>query len=285
MVAVAGAVDVDADRGGGEAVEDRGGEGGVAEVLAPLAQLDVGGQGGRGLLVACVEHVEEHVRRGGLVVAATELAEADVVDDEPVGADPAAEATRVGLVGEAGVEVVDEIDAAGVADGDLALAGAEREGLQDVALAGARPAGDEEVVALVEEGEGGEALDEGAVELGLEDPVEVLEGLADPQAAGVDATLDAALADLLGGLAEDALEEDEGVGRLGVGPGEVTLDLLVELPQSEAVEVGVEALEGAGLAARWGRGAAAGARAGGGGTRSHGGSGSEGTADQLGRAS
>ena len=48
---------------------------------------------------------------------------------------PAAQASIVGVVGESGMQVVDEIDSASIADAQLLLAGAQREGLQDVALA------------------------------------------------------------------------------------------------------------------------------------------------------
>ena len=62
-----------------------------------------------------VEEVEEGVGGGGLVVALLDLAEADVVDDEQVGAGPCLEALGVGAVGEAGMEIVEEVDGAGVA--------------------------------------------------------------------------------------------------------------------------------------------------------------------------
>ena len=123
MVAVARAVDVDADGGHGKPVEDRGSQGRVAQVLAPLAELDIRGDRGGGVFVPAVEQVEEDVRGGGLVVAAAKLAEADIVNDEPFRARPAAHPGFVGLIGEAGVQVVDQVDAAGVADLDLALAG------------------------------------------------------------------------------------------------------------------------------------------------------------------
>jgi hypothetical protein len=235
--AVARAFDVDADRRHGEAVEDGGGESGVAEVAAPLAELDVGGDRSRGALAAAVEEVEEHVRGGWLVVAPAQLAQPDVVDDEPLGAGPAAQPRGVGAVGEAGVEVVHQVDAAGVARLDLALTGTDDEGLEDVALAGAVLAGDEDVLVVVEEAEGGEALDGGAVEALLEGPVEALEGLADLEAARIDAPLDATLADPERGVAEDALEQDEGLGPLGVGPAQVLLEVPVELAEAEPLEV------------------------------------------------
>lgn len=123
MLAVAWAVDVDADGVGGEAVEDGGGERGVAEVLAPGGELQVGGDGRRSVHVAAVEQGKEHMGRGRLVAAALELAEADVIDNQELGTAPGAHAPLIGAVGEARIEVVDEVDAAGVADGEFLLTG------------------------------------------------------------------------------------------------------------------------------------------------------------------
>jgi hypothetical protein len=124
---------------------------------------------------------------GRFVGALLDLAETDVVDDQEVGAGPALEPARVGAVGEAGVEVVEQVDAAGVAHADALLAGAQPEGLEDVALAGPVGAGDHEVVVPVHEVEPGELEHEVLVEAGLEGPVEGLERLALDEAALVDA--------------------------------------------------------------------------------------------------
>lgn len=114
VLAVAGAVDVEADGGHGEAIEDRGGDGGVAEVLAPRAQLDVGGDRGRPELVSAIDQVPEHVGGGRGVAVGGHLTEADVIEDDELVSGPAAQAGLVGAVGEAGVEVGEEIDEAGV---------------------------------------------------------------------------------------------------------------------------------------------------------------------------
>jgi hypothetical protein len=94
------------------------------------------------MLVTAIEQVEEHVRGGGFVVATAQVAQPDVVDDQPFRTRPFSEPGVVGLIGEAGVQVVDQVDAPGVADADLALARTQRERLQDVALAGPALAGD-----------------------------------------------------------------------------------------------------------------------------------------------
>lgn len=207
VLAVAGAVDVEADGGHGEAIEDGGGDGGVAEVLAPRAEFDVRGDRGRPELMPAIDQVPEHVGGGRGVAVRGDLAEADVVEDDEFVAGPAAQAGLVGAVGEAGVEVGEEVDEAGVADQAAGDAGAQGDGTEDVALAGAGLAGDDEVLLAGEEAEAGELLDDAALEAWLEVPVEGLEGVADGHAAVVDPALAAALAADAGGVAEHALEE------------------------------------------------------------------------------
>lgn len=76
VLPVAGPVDVDADGVHGEAVEYGGGEGGVTEVTSPVAEGDVGCDGGGHVAVATVDDVVERVRGGGLIVTLLDLAEA-----------------------------------------------------------------------------------------------------------------------------------------------------------------------------------------------------------------
>lgn len=237
LLTVAGPVDVETDGVHGDSVEDGDGESGVAEVLGPGAELDVGAEGGGGLAVPPVDEVVEGMGGGGLVLALLHLAEAYVVDDEQVGRGPALEPAFVGGVGQAGVEVVQEVDAAGVAHRHPGLAAAQGDGLEDVALAGAALPGEDEVLLATDEVEAGELEDDGLVELGLEGEVEGLERLAFGQAALVDAALDAPL-DLVGGLgAEDVIEQRAGAGLLLRGPGEVLVEVLEGVGQPEDFEV------------------------------------------------
>jgi hypothetical protein len=153
-----------------------------------------------------VDEVVEGVSRRRFVAALLDLSKADVVNDQEVRACPGLEAAGVGAIGEARVEIIEEIDAAGVAHGEALFAGPKREGLEEVALAGAGLAGDDEVVVAADEVEAGELEDEGFVEAGLKVPFEHLEGLALDEAAGVDPAVDALLK-LVGGLgAEQVLE-------------------------------------------------------------------------------
>lgn len=124
-----------------------------------------------------VDQIEEGVRGGGFVLALLDLPETDVVDDQKLGPCPGLEASRVRAVSEASVEVVEQVDASGVAHRELLLAGAATEGLEDVALAGAARAGDDEIVVPAHEIEMRKLGHEGLVERGLEGPIEGLDGL------------------------------------------------------------------------------------------------------------
>src|SRR5437016_1796712 len=109
-----------------------------------------------------VEQVVEHVRGGGFVVALLDLTEADIIDDEQLGRGPAPQPFVVSVVRDACVEIVDQIDAAGVTDRELLLASAERERLQDVALPGAVLAREDQVLLASYEVEAREFHDERA---------------------------------------------------------------------------------------------------------------------------
>jgi hypothetical protein len=193
--------------------------------------------------VSTIDEVVQGVRGGGLVGTLLDLAEADVVDDEERGARPALEAASIGTIGEAGVEIVEQIDAANVAHANPLLACAQGEGLEEVTLAGAVVAGDHEVVVAADEVEAGELEHEGLVETGLEVPVEGFEGLALDEPAGVDASGDALL-ELVRRLdAEDVLEEGGRAGALAGGPREPLIELVERAGQSEEVEMSPESGE------------------------------------------
>lgn len=77
-----------ADGEHGKAIEDRHRDGDVAEVPSPVAESDVRGHGSGRLPVPAVDQVEEGMGCRRLVVALLDLTEADVVDDEQLGALP-----------------------------------------------------------------------------------------------------------------------------------------------------------------------------------------------------
>ena len=113
---------------------------------------------------------------------------------------------------------------------------------------------------VVDEAEGREALDDGAIEGLLEIPVEGFERLADPQAAGVDAAFDAALPELLGAVAKHPLEQHEWRRGVVVRPREVCVEVTVEVSQSESLEVVSEPLEDTAVSSGLGLGSALGSR-------------------------
>jgi len=165
-----------------------------------------------------VDEVEEHMSGGGLAVLPFELAEADVVDDQESGTTPAFQTTRVGVVCEPGIEVGDQVDAAGVTNATLGLAGAHGDGLYDVALARAGLAGQEKILGPLEKAQAGQVFDQRPVERGLKVPVEGFEGLSRLQAAAVDAALNAALGLLARCVAQYALEKSRPRWLLGLCP-------------------------------------------------------------------
>src|SRR5690606_27040195 len=136
VLPVARTIDVDKGRVHREPIEDRRGERRVAEVAAPITERDVAGDRGREAAMPAVDQVVEGVGGGRLVVALLDLAETYVVDDEKLGAGPSLESARIRSVGDGGVEIVEEVDAARVTHADPLPAGLEGEGFEDVALAG-----------------------------------------------------------------------------------------------------------------------------------------------------
>jgi hypothetical protein len=76
-----------------------------------------------------IDEIVEGVSRGRFIAALLDLAEADVIDDQKVRARPGLEAAWVGAIGEAGVEIIEEVDAPGVAHREALFAGPQREGL------------------------------------------------------------------------------------------------------------------------------------------------------------
>ena len=86
--AVAGALDLDDDGVVEQAVEQRGGDDGIAEDLAPFGEAAVGGQDHGALLVAGVDELEEQIAAAG-----DDRQVADLVDDQQRGA--AEEADRL----------------------------------------------------------------------------------------------------------------------------------------------------------------------------------------------
>ena len=75
--AIAGALDLDDDGMVEQPIEQRGGDDGIAEDLAPFGEAAVGGEDHRALLVAGVDELEEQIAAAG-----DDRQVADLVDDE-----------------------------------------------------------------------------------------------------------------------------------------------------------------------------------------------------------
>ena len=84
---VAGALDLDDDGMVEQAVEQRGGDDGIAEDLAPFGEAAVGGEDHRAAFVAGVDELEEQIAAAG-----HDRKVADLVDDRAGGAAREAEA-------------------------------------------------------------------------------------------------------------------------------------------------------------------------------------------------
>jgi hypothetical protein len=84
--------------------------------------------------VPAVNHIVEGVGGGWLVTVLLDLAQAYVVNNEELGNRPRPESSRIRAIGEPGMKVVEEVDAAGVAQADALLASAHAERLEQVAL-------------------------------------------------------------------------------------------------------------------------------------------------------
>ena len=124
-----------------EPVDHRGGDGVVAEDLAPAAEGLVGGDDQGGAFVAGGDELEEQVRGFGF-----EGDVADLVDDQQrVAAEPAQLVLQpAGVVGVG--EPVDPFGRGGELDPVPGLAGADREAGGEVGLAGAGRAEEDDVL-------------------------------------------------------------------------------------------------------------------------------------------
>jgi hypothetical protein len=148
------------------------------------------------------------------------LSEANIVHDEQVGTSPGFEAQGVGVVGETGVQIGEEVDTASVTERDAVDASAHSESFEDVALAGTTLSRNDEVVVTLDEVEPGELEDECLVERGLEVPVEGFECLVLDETAGADPSCDTGLGLVVDLCGEDVLEPSGVTGTLAACPSE-----------------------------------------------------------------
>lgn len=201
-VAVGGAVDLDDVGVVAESVDGRAGEQGVAEDGGPLRGGAVGGDDGGAALVA---ESDELVEVGGLVCAQGH--EAEVVDDEEIEVGEGGELSLVAAVSAGGAELGEE---AGRGDEEDLVApshGAVAEGLGEMGLSDARGADEEDVLVAIDEVAGGEIDDLGLWDVGVEQPVENLQGALALETRSGDALLELLAVSPLDLIAEEAQEK------------------------------------------------------------------------------
>ena len=185
--AIAGALDLDHDGMVQQAVEQCGGDDGIAEHLAPFGKAAVGGEDHAAALVAGVDQLKEQV-----ATARDDREIADLIDqqDGKAAVEPDALlqlALALGL-GEGG----DDVGQGGEIDAVACLDRLNAEGDGEVRLAGAGRAEEMHGFAAADEVELGQGEDTVAVERGLEGEVEPRQGLRRGQPGDLQGSPDAA---------------------------------------------------------------------------------------------
>lgn len=216
-----------------EAVDESAGAKVVCEVVAPGVPGNVAGDDRGALLVARKEDLLHEPGPAG--DGALDLLEADLVEDEELGRGVGLEGVLEGVVGEAGVEVLEHGGARGVADAEVRGARVQGEGEGEVALARAAHAGEQDVLPGGDEGERPELEDEVLVERGLEGEVECLERLALREPRLANAPLDAglvAVADLRLQQRPEPLEP----GLVGLGVADELVEARARVRQAQRGE-------------------------------------------------
>src|SRR5690606_10617445 len=191
----------------------------------------------RDLRVTAIDQVEERVRRGGLVVPFPDLPQTDIVDNQQRWLRPCFQPLSVRAVSQPRVKVVEQINAARVADHVLLLACTSRQCHEDMALTRSAVAGEHQVVVASDEVEVPEFGDLSFVQARLEVPVEGFEGLVLLKAAQLDAARDAAFKLAPHFLPDDALNQARCTRTLLQRPRQQLVERVARVGQSEESEV------------------------------------------------
>ena len=219
-----------------EAVEDGGGDGGVAvEDGGPLFEGFVGGQDDGTAFVAGADDLEQEV---GTALVDGEIA--DFIKDEEGGGGVFAQFGFEGAFGLGGVQGVDDVDGVGEEDALAVLAGGVAEGRGEVGFAKADETEEDDVGFVADELEAEEVLDLEAVDLFGPVPAEGVEGFDDGKAGGVEAAGNGTVV-AQGGFAFDEPAEVVEVGQ-GVfgGVGGEGLAVFPQERQAQGLEAGME---------------------------------------------
>jgi len=160
--AVAGSLDLDDDGVVQEAVEQRGGDNGIAEDVTPLGEAAVRGQDHGAALVAGVDELEEQIAAAG-----DDREIADLVDDEQARPAEEADALLQASFALGTGERRDEVGESREVDALACLHGLDAESRRKVALAGSRRSEEMDDFGAFDEAELGEREDPVAIERGL----------------------------------------------------------------------------------------------------------------------
>jgi hypothetical protein len=142
-----------------EAVQDGVGVGGIANELMPGGQRELGGDDRRPAAVSLLEDFEEVVTGAGV-----EGLEAEVVEDEEIGAAERLDEARMAAVATGERQVVAELRPAVIEDRAIVAAGSVADGAGEPALADAGRADEGEIVVGVDPFAGRELLEQRAIE-------------------------------------------------------------------------------------------------------------------------
>jgi hypothetical protein len=235
--AVAGAGNGDDIGAVEESVEDGAGCGDVAEELAPFFDGAVGGHDGGAVFVSAhYDFQEDFAAAGG------EIFEAHVVDDEEVWFEE--KALEAGVVGggSIGGDVADEVEDGSIEDMEPGSDGFGSEGLVEVGFPDSGRADEEGVAFLADEVAGGEFVDAGAGDGGVEG--EVFQAAGAAEGGGFGAAQDLALLANVDFVLEDKFQE-VGVGQVvALGFLEAHVEALEESGEAECAGVVFEGCVG-----------------------------------------
>ena len=162
------------------------------------------------------------------------------------------EAALIGAHGASGLEAAEQLGLGGEEDIVSLADGTVAEGLGEMALAGAAGAGDEDVGRFLDEAAGGQFLDQGPVDAGVEVKIELLDGLLRAEAGAADAQAELFLLSsgdfVLDEQGEELRVRESGLDGLAVSG----LDRIEDAGEPELLEQGGEFGHGVhGVSSHW----------------------------------
>jgi hypothetical protein len=200
--AVASAFDFDEVGVVEESVEDGGGSRDVTDEFAPFLQGAVRGHEGRAQFVAAHDDFEEIFAGFGW-----KLFNSHVIDDQKVALEVAAHGALMGAFVAVITKVFEEIEDGAVEDRFAAFDQFVADGLCQVAFADSGRSDEEDILGVFGEAPGGELVDLGTIDRGVEAEVEAVEGAFFTEGGGFVATGDHALMSDIEFVLEEEFEE------------------------------------------------------------------------------